>query len=128
MLYIVAAIQVLCIFNSAYSESISWTEDHKTCQANLPSSIKSCFEMPYIQYVQHELHFLESKRVKSWKYEILQAINDLYVDLRSARVPSLICITKCNNGSTKVNSKSIHPISFGIPERFITDSVPYKVF
>lgn len=125
------AFQILCIVNIivAHSETLTWTEDHDSCKMDRTSSLKSCFEMPYIQYVRQELLSLgtTSASVKSWKYEMLHAINNLYIDLKIARLPSLICITKCNKGFTNDNSKYIYPISFGIPERFIVDSVPYKV-
>jgi hypothetical protein len=121
--FLTAVFQTLYVASSNFH---TWTEDHKTCITR-PSSLKSCFEMPYIKYVHHELHSLGTNLVDSWKYEMLKAIDNLYVDLKIARVPSLICIAESCNRSTKDNSKYLYPISFGIPRRFVTDSVPYKV-
>jgi hypothetical protein len=127
LVFLTAVFQSLCVVIISASSNIhSWTEDHKTCITH-PSSLKSCFEMPYIKYVHHELYSFGTHPVDSWKYKMLKAIDNLYIDLKVARVPSLICIAKSCNGSTKDNSKYLYPISFGIPQRFVTDSVPYKV-
>lgn len=128
MLNTIIAFLISCfLFLSADSEFQSWTEEHNTCTVNLPSSLKSCSEMPYIKFVRHELSILEFNPEKNWRFKMLKAINNLYIDLNIARVPSVTCITQCNNGSTENNSRYVYPISFSIPERFITDTVPYKV-